>query len=374
MLKHLIRQFHFSKTERYGVVALLLLIGVSYIAPEIYLAQYKPGNTDFSEFKDKIAAYRQAGPAGEIPGSNPEKTALFYFDPNTVPVSTFIQLGIPERVANTIARYRDRGGRFRSAEDLGKIYTLPEEIFKRLRPYVQIGNSKAIADKKPGVEAMPEQFSFDPNTASEGDLLRLGLPQPLVGRLLRYRDKGGVFLEKADFRKLYGLTDTDFARLEPYIAISRTEAAIRPATYSGGYGKRAAPTGLDINTATPDDWQQLPGIGAGRANQIVRFREKLGGFIRVEQVGETYGMPDSVFQNIRTYLQLNAPSIQKINLNTATEDVLAAHPYINFKQAKTIVAYREQHGMYARPEDIRRIAAFSDSEWLTRVLPYLTVP
>ncbi len=373
MLKHLIRQFHFSKTERYGAAALLLLIGSSYIAPEVYLAFHKPESTDFSEFERRIAAYRQADLAANDHANAPEETTLFFFDPNTAPAETLRRLGVPERVAQTIVRYRERGGRFRSAEDLGKIYTLPEDVFERLRPYVRIGGNKVATGKQPIADAAPEQFPFDPNTASEHDLLRLGLPPALVGRLLRYRKKGGVFVEKTDFRKLYGLTDADFSRLEPYISIVRAEAAIRPAAYAGGgYGKKAAPTSLDINTATPDDWQQLPGIGAGRANQIVRYREKLGGFVQVDQVGETFGMPDSIFQNIRAYLQLNESSIQKINLNTATEAILDAHPYISFKQAKMIVAYRDQHGAYARAEDIRRIAAFSDSEWLARVLPYLT--
>ncbi|MBL7797139.1 MAG: helix-hairpin-helix domain-containing protein [Saprospiraceae bacterium] len=372
MLKHLIRQFHFSKTERYGAAALLLLIGSSYIAPEVYLVFHKPESTDFSEFESRIAKYRQADFVANEHSNASEGTTLFFFDPNTAPAETLCRLGVTERVAHTIVRYRERGGKFRSADDLGKIYTLPKEVFERLRPYVRIGGSGVPARNRPVADAVPsEQFPFDPNTASERDLLRLGLPKALVVRLLRYREKGGVFVEKTDFRKLYGLTDADFQRLEPYISIIRAEAVVRPATYADGYGKKAAPTSLDINTATPDDWQQLPGIGAGRANQIVRFREKLGGFVRVDQVGETFGMPDSVFQNIRAYLQLNELSIQKINLNTATEEILDAHPYISFKQAKMIVAYREQHGQYTRAEDIRRIAAFSDSEWLARVLPYL---
>jgi len=373
MLKHLIRQFHFSKTERYGAAALLLLVGCSYLAPEIFQALHTSGSTDFSEFEKQIAAFQEGRAHKDVSSEGNQAAALFFFDPNKAPAEVLTRLGIPERVARTIVRYRERGGRFRSVEDLGKIYTLPEEIFERLRPYVRIGNSKAPPDQQPVAEGMPEYFPFDPNTASEDELLRLGLPKALAGRLLRYREKGGVFLEKADFRKLYGLSDADFGRLEPLISIARTEAAVRPAAYSGGYGKATGPISLDINTAMPEEWQRLPGIGAGRANQIVRFREKLGGFVRVEQVAETYGLPDSVFQQIKAYLKIEAPAIQAINLNTATEDALAAHPYINFKQAKMMVAYREQHGAYSHPEDIRRIAAFSDAGWLAQVLPYLTV-
>lgn len=375
MLKHLIRQFHFSKTERYGTAALLLLVGCSYLVPEIFQVLHAPESTDFSEFEHQIAAFQEGRVREETPGKGDEVAPLFFFDPNKVPAEALIRLGIPERVARTIVRYRERGGRFRSAEDLGKIYTLPEDVFERLRPYVRIGNDKKALDKQSQsvAEAVSERFPFDPNTASEEDLLRLGLPKALVGRLLRYREKGGVFREKADFHKLYGLSDADFGRLEPLISIARVEETVRPVAYSGGYGKVIEPTSLDINIAMPEDWQRLPGIGAGRANQIVRFREKLGGFVRVEQVAETFGLPDSVFRHIKPYLKMEASAIQPINLNTATEEALAAHPYINFKQAKMMVAYREQHGAYSRPEDIRRIAAFSDAGWLEQVLPYLAV-
>ncbi|MEQ1746342.1 MAG: helix-hairpin-helix domain-containing protein [Saprospiraceae bacterium] len=371
ILRKIIRQFHFTKAERHGAAALLFLIGCTVLAPELYRWQQKPEATDFSDFEKQIAEYRAANRETTKPVA--ETAALFFFDPNNAPVETLLALGIPERVAHTIARYRERGGRFRTADDLGKIYTLPEEVFERLRPYVRIGSGNEKAAKKEPGKAEPEAFAFDPNTAGESDLLRLGLPQDLVRRLLRYREKGGYFFEKADFRKLYGMTDAAFQRLEPYIAITRSEAAIRPAAYAGGRAKAAEPSNIDVNSAAAQDWQQLPGIGAARAGQIVRFREKLGGFVRIEQVAETFGLPDSVFQTIQPYLRVEAPLLAKINLNTATEAELNNHPYINFKQAKLIAAYREQHGAFTKPQDIQRIAALSDKDWLSRIMPYLSV-
>lgn len=371
MLKQLIRQFHFTKAERHGAAALLLLAGIALVAPVVLRPFHSPGSTDFSEFKNQIKTYRAEPVSEKDQAVGNEHVALFHFDPNTASAATLVQLGVPEKVANTIVRYRERGGRFRSADDLGKIYTLPEEVYERLRPFVRIGNNKAPTGHRELVAAKTEQFLFDPNTASEAELLRLGLPKALVRRLLRYREKGGFFFEKSDFRKLYGLTDADYERLEPYIAIAKSDVAVRPAAYAGGSGYTAPITDLDINAATVEAWKRLPGIGAGRANQIVRFRDQLGGFISTEQVAETFGLPDSVFQNIRSYLRLESPVYQKVPLNSASEDALAAHPYISFKQAKLIVAYREQHGRFGGVDDLLRIAAFSDKAWLERVRPYL---
>jgi competence ComEA-like helix-hairpin-helix protein len=130
---------------------------------------------------------------------------------------------------------------------------------------------------------------------------------------------------------------------------------------------------IDINTASPEDWQQLPGIGAVRAQKIVRYRDKLGGFARIGQVAETYGLPDSIYQMIRAGLRLETPVFRMINLNTATAGEIYAHPYFSPQQARLIIAYREQHGRFGSAAEIGRIQAFTDKDWLERVLPYLTV-
>lgn len=377
MLKHLLRQFYLSKAERYGAAGLMLLALAAFILPEMYRLLRKPAETDFSLFAGQVEAYFSAAaiPAGET--GNDADPALFHFDPNTATAETLTQLGLSPKVAATIVKYRERGGRFRSAGDLQKIYTLPEEDFERLRPFVRIEpatNGRSRPKESDQASNLPELFPFDPNTASEADLLRLGLSRGLAARLLRYREKGGFFLDKAGFKKLYGLTEAEYARLEPYITIAKSEAVVRPVAYSGGgVAKVNADVIIDINSATPDEWRQLPGIGAARAHKIVRYRDKLGGFTSAGQVAETYDLPDSVFQKIRPQLRVEMPVYRQININTVSEAELRAHPYFNFKQAQLIVAYREQHGRFSSVNDIERIAAFTDRQWLEKVKPYLKV-
>ncbi len=371
-MKKLLAYFYFLPAERRAVAILLVLILGVMAAPAFLQRWYQLPPVDFSEIERHIALWQPRS----VPGvqSEPQESAaaaLFCFDPNTASVDTLVQLGVPLRVAQTIERYRARGGRFRSADDLGKIYTLPPEVFERLRPYVRIPQHSAART----VQLPAELFPFDPNTVSRAEILRLGLSPALADRLLRYREKGGVFRQKSDLQKLYGLSRAEYERLEPYIAIAPPEiAATLPAAYSGGATSaqaRTALTPIDINAADADTWMRLPGIGAARAKNILRYRDLLGGFCTVEQVGETFGLPDSVFQQIRSWLRLEAPIYRKINLNTASEAELAKHPYISYRQARLIVAYREQHGPYGSAQDIRRIAAFDDSSWLARIMPYL---
>ncbi len=378
MPKKVLNYFYFLPVERRAIQVLLLLIGAVFAAPWAVRYFWPTSQTDFSAIEQHIAAWKTTE-APEAPSDVAEVPAeLFPFDPNTASVETLVRLGVPARVAQTIQRYRERGGRFRSADDLGKIYTLPPEVFERLKPYVRIGQGQPLAayrGKDSRARPAAEMFPFDPNTASREDLLRLGLQPALAERLLRYREKGGVFRQKSDFQKLYGLSEADYTRLEPYITIAQPEAiaAVRPAAYSGGASGSNAfgPKPIDINTADVHAWTNLPGIGNARASSILKFRDRLGGFLSAEQVGETFGLPDSVFQQIRPWLRVETPIYRKIDLNSATEKDLAAHPYINYQQARLIVAYREQHGPYKKPDDIRRIAAFTDTGWLAKVIPYL---
>jgi competence protein ComEA len=198
-----------------------------------------------------------------------------------------------------------------------------------------------------------------------------------VKSILNYREKGGRFKKQADLGKIYTLSQRDFERIAPYALFEAGSGAPLPVAMAAGVSGAKRPAEhtalVDINRASMEAWATLPGIGEARARQLVNFREKLGGFLRVEQVGEMYGLPDSVFQRIRPRLAFSTPSLRKVNLNTATVADLDAHPYISKKQAQLIVAYREQHGDFAAPEGVAKILAFTDKVWLEKVMPYLGV-
>jgi competence protein ComEA len=91
------------------------------------------------------------------------------------------------------------------------------------------------------------------------------------------------------------------------------------------------------------------------ANRIVSFRQKLGGFYSVDQVAETYGLPDSTFQHLKPTLQCHPTELQKININTADANILKQHPYIKWTLANAIVQYRNQHGSFRSVDDLQQV-------------------
>jgi len=59
---------------------------------------------------------------------------------------------------------------------------------------------------------------------------------------------------------------------------------------------------IEINSASQDQWQSLPGIGPQRAQRIVEARRKQGGFASIEDVRYVKGIGPYVFNQIRPYL------------------------------------------------------------------------
>jgi DNA uptake protein ComE-like DNA-binding protein len=218
-------------------------------------------------------------------------------------------------------------------------------------------------------------FTFDPNTLNDEGWKKLGLNNRTIHTIQNYIAHGGRFYKPTDLQKVYGLKQDDYNRLLPYVQITITEADKKSFDFSPKpkpkYVK-APPPIIDINQADTSAFIALPGIGSKLANRIVNFRDKLGGFYSVEQVAETYGLPDSTFLLIKSRLQCSSVTIRKININTSDAATLKQHPYIKWNIANAIVQFRQQHGAYHSPQDLQQIAIITP-ELFEKMVRYVAV-
>lgn len=224
-------------------------------------------------------------------------------------------------------------------------------------------------------------FTFNPNTLSAEGFTKLGLRARTIKTLLNYRNKGGKFRKPDDLAKIYGLRPDEFERLKPYISIpengqnkhythinTNASSSNLPVTpEKPGY----APKVIEINSADIAAFESLYGIGNRLATRIVNFRDKLGGFYSIDQVGETYGVPDSTFQKIRSQLQVNKELIRKININTASYNELNMHPYINNKTAFNILKHRKERGNFSNINEIKTLMTETGDAY-EKASPYIT--
>ncbi|MEQ9591243.1 MAG: helix-hairpin-helix domain-containing protein [Cyclobacteriaceae bacterium] len=214
-------------------------------------------------------------------------------------------------------------------------------------------------------------FAFDPNTASVEELLALGFPSYVAIRIANYREKGGYFNKAEDLLKIYGLDSSLYLSVAPYIAMAPRQDRSNPKPKVERKENVKAPIVFDLNAADTSALRAVRGIGPVLALRIVKFREKLGGFIAQDQLYEVYGLDSTVVSRIRTASFIDSSYTQgQININTATEQELANHPYINYKLAKSIVTYRFQHGKFSEIDDLLKIDTI-DSTAYSKIRPYL---
>lgn len=232
------------------------------------------------------------------------------------------------------------------------------------------------AGKKFYAKSKAEVFYFDPNTASVTDWQRLGVTDKTAETIQKYVSRGGHFNKADDISKIWGLHKNDIDRLTPYVRIAETKTVSghnEPSRFKNEQVpyKKADPLSVDINTSDSAGFISMPGIGNRLARRIIAFREKLGGFYSVDQVAETFGLPDSTFQKIKSWLTFSGAPVKKININTASLEELRSHPYIRYYMANAMIQYRTQHGSFSSVEDIKKIMTVTDDIY-KKVSPYLT--
>lgn len=218
-----------------------------------------------------------------------------------------------------------------------------------------------------------ELFYFDPNTATATEWQRLGIRDKTITTIQNYLSKGGHFYKPEDIGKIWGLHPDEIERLTPYIQITAKENNYPQKTYEAKtFDKpKFSVSVIDVNSADTSAFIALPGIGSKLAQRIINFRDKLGGFYKAEQVAETFGLPDSTFQKIKSRLSISNITIKQFNINTAAVDEMKSHPYIRYNLANAIVQFRTQHGNFSSVEEIKKIIIVTD-ELFNKVAPYLT--
>jgi competence protein ComEA len=234
----------------------------------------------------------------------------------------------------------------------------------------------------PGAKDSTERilFSFNPNTIDEDDLMTLGFSERLTKRIAGYRSKGGVFRVKSDLMKMYGMDSTLYQQLYAYIQLpvevtreqKKPVSRMYSSTQAVSYKKNVKPK-FDLNKADTMQLKKVFGIGNALSLRIIKFRDALGGFINEHQLREVYGLDSLVIHNLldQSFID-DSFSPVKINVNTADEKRLAAHPYLRKNFAKAIVAYRFQHGDFKNVNDVKNISAIPP-DLAEKIIPYLTV-
>jgi DNA uptake protein and related DNA-binding proteins len=112
---------------------------------------------------------------------------------------------------------------------------------------------------------------------------------------------------------------------------------------------------VELNRADTSDIMRIPQFGSKRAQKIVEYRDKLGGFYSLAQLQEIYILQNINLEYVDKYFTADRKLIRKININQCDYKTLVSHPYFDSYLTKTILNYRQKNGPIRDMSQLRDI-------------------
>jgi competence protein ComEA len=305
--------FTFKNQEKKPI---LLLIALVLISPAIMIyIKFIPDNSkvDFSAFEKEIEAFEKQLEQDSIlaaqkkMASMHEKTfaikndsanqaLVFKFNPNKLPDSLWLKLGIREKVVKTIKKYESKGGQFYKKEDLKKIYGFDEKDYARLEYYIAIPPDTSEIKKDSLFEKAAKKFHkysppmivFDLNTVSTEELKSLnGIGDVKANSIVKYRSMLGGFCAKEQLHEAYGIDSALYEFIKNHVEVKAKNLRT-----------------ININTAYEPELRH-PYISKQLAAVLVNYRKMHGNFKSLEEIKKVHLINDELYLKLAPYLSVN---------------------------------------------------------------------
>jgi len=163
-----------------------------------------------------------------------------------------------------------------------------------------VAESAYAAERRRGV-ALAVGERIDPNRADEAELDRLpGVGPALARAIVDSRREEGPFRSLRDLERVPGLGSIRVRRLASHLALPGSAAEGVPGLEAGGSGRPGpGPGRLDLNRASLEELEALPGIGPARARAIARWRAEHGSFGTLEDLLEVPGIGPATLERLK---------------------------------------------------------------------------
>ena len=202
--------------------------------------------------------------------------SLFNFNPNSVSEYELESLGLSSGQAKTLINFKQKGGKFYKKEDLKKIYSISDELYNKLEPYISIERDEN------------EISIIELNSATKEQLKKIrGIGEKTAERLIVYRTQLGGYSNLNQLDDVYGLDSTIKNNKTTYFIIN-TEVLSK----------------IRINNVTFKELLYHPYCDYNTTKKIINYREMHGDFISIEQILENNLIKAKQYRKIAPYLTL----------------------------------------------------------------------
>ncbi len=209
---------------------------------------------------------------------------------------------------------------------------------------------------------------FNPNTYTLSDWMILGLSEKQSVVVLKFTSRG-IYSEE-DLKRIFVIPDVLFELIRDSVVYPER---FQNSPNQESFKKQAKQiTLINLNTADTTEFMKIYGIGAFYAKQIIRYREKLGGYFTKEQLFEVWKMTTEAYDKIKDHVFISEKDVKRININSVTIEELKVHPYLKWNQANSIIKMRIQRNGFKNIEEIKE-SVLIDSETYEKLFPYLSL-
>lgn len=224
--------------------------------------------------------------------------------------------------------------------------------------------SQIDAEKQASHNNMPKMYPFNPNFISDYKGYKLGMSVQEIDRLLAFR-KNNKFVNSAnEFQNVTKVSDSLLNAIAPFFKFPdwvnhKKEFKGYKNSSNTVFTKKGKIVLIDINQATKEDLIKIYGIGEAISIRILTQKEKLGGFVSMEQLNDVWGLSPDLIADLNTHFAiLKLPDLYKIDVNNASLKELSQFFYFKYDLARQIVKYRSMNGNFENIEDLIKIKGF----------------
>lgn len=286
------------------------------------------------------------------------------FDPNTADSATLVAVGFSSFQARNILKYRAKGGRYHSKEEVKKVYSLTVNQWHHIEPLIRISKGEQyIADTDEAYTSPQHRHPSGNPSGSAGT--SYGDPSP--------NPSGGTSPNPSNGTSSPSMASQQTSVSKQEGAGQNTNNGSRQRTYNGS---RFAdyPTklrqGETINLAKADtnELKRIPGVGSYYARRIAEYGQKLGGYVSINQINDA--ALDFLPEGIERWMTISQSTPRQLHINKCTTRQLNNHPYINYPQAKQLSSYIRLYGAIKSWDELLRLSEFSEAD-KARLQPYI---
>lgn len=210
-------------------------------------------------------------------------------------------------------------------------------------------------------------YPYNPNFITDYKGYVLGMSVVEIDRLHSFRKLNKYVNSSKEFQEVTKVSDSLLAALS--LKFKFPEWVVKKhlsQTTSLFYQK-------DINKAQAKDIYIATSLEYKLAYRVVNFRDKLGGFISLEQLKDVYGLTESDVEKLdEKFVIKTIPEIRKININLAAASELSSLIYISDYIAANIIDERVLREGFNDLDELKYVTHFP-VEKLDRIKLYLTI-